>query len=87
VTWTLHRHRILSRLLLFWYLQVEQTEMENLEAKLLEEVRGNVKRLDRKQLEQKRMEELLIPNSGKMVLLDKLLPKLRNENHKVSGLT
>ena len=29
------------------------------------------------------MEEILIPSSGKMVLLDKLLPKLQKEGHKV----
>lgn len=31
----------------------------------------------------KRMNEVLIPSSGKMVLLDKLLPKLKREGHKV----
>ena len=31
----------------------------------------------------KRMDEVLIPSSGKMVLLDKLLPKLKREGHKV----
>jgi molybdopterin-guanine dinucleotide biosynthesis protein len=29
------------------------------------------------------MEECLIPSSGKMVLIDKLLPKLKKEGHKV----
>ena len=38
---------------------------------------------DQKEFERRRMEEILIPSSGKMVLLDKLLPKLRKENHKV----
>ena len=30
-----------------------------------------------------RIEKCLVPSSGKMVLLDKLLPKLRAEKHKV----
>jgi hypothetical protein len=38
---------------------------------------------DQKEFERRRMEEILIPSSGKMFLLDKLLPKLRKENHKV----
>ena len=38
---------------------------------------------DQKEFERRRMEEVLIPASGKMVLLDKLLPKLRKESHKV----
>eukprot|EP00601_Ochromonadales_sp_CCMP2298_P021910 CAMPEP_0173321264 /NCGR_PEP_ID=MMETSP1143-20121109/29311_1 /TAXON_ID=483371 /ORGANISM="non described non described, Strain CCMP2298" /LENGTH=703 /DNA_ID=CAMNT_0014264991 /DNA_START=1 /DNA_END=2108 /DNA_ORIENTATION=+ len=33
--------------------------------------------------EMENLEEILIPASGKMVLLDKLLPKLKNEGHKV----
>jgi hypothetical protein len=33
----------------------------------------------------RRMTEVLVPSSGKMVLLDKLLPKLKKEGHKVSG--
>ena len=31
----------------------------------------------------RRMTEVLIPSSGKMVLIDKLLPKLKKEGHKV----
>ena len=33
----------------------------------------------------RRMTEVLIPSSGKMVLIDKLLPKLKKEGHKVGG--
>ena len=40
-------------------------------------------KLDQKVFQQRRIEEGLIPSSGKMVLLDKLLPKLRKEGHKV----
>jgi chromodomain-helicase-DNA-binding protein 7 len=66
---------------------VEQSEMENLETKIREEVSayGNSrqKSIDNKLFDKKRMEEVLIPSSGKMVLIDKLLPKLRREGHKV----
>ena len=40
---------------------------------------------DQKEFERRRMDEILIPASGKMVLLDKLLPKLYKEGHKVSA--
>lgn len=33
--------------------------------------------------ERRRMEQYVIPTSGKMVLIDKLLPKLLKEKHKV----
>ena len=36
-----------------------------------------------KEYQRRRMEENIIPTSGKMVLLDKLLPKLKAEGHKV----
>jgi len=36
-----------------------------------------------KEYQRRRMEENIIPTSGKMVLLDKLLPKLKSEGHKV----
>ena len=36
-----------------------------------------------KQYAKRRMEEFVVPSSGKMVLLDKLLPKLKKEGHKV----
>ena len=45
-----------------------------------------VKKFDQRSFERKRMEEILIPTSGKMVLIDKLLPKLQKEGHKVSVL-
>ena len=35
----------------------------------------------------RRMTEVLIPSSGKMVLIDKLLPKLKKEGHKVGPWT
>jgi superfamily II DNA/RNA helicase len=41
------------------------------------------KHIDHTEFERRRMEEVTIPASGKMVLLDKLLPKLKKEGHKV----
>lgn len=41
-------------------------------------------RLDQRVLKQLRLEKGLIHTSGKMVLLDKLLPKLKSEGHKVN---
>ena len=38
---------------------------------------------DNREFNRRRMDELLVPSSGKMVLLDKLLPKLSSEHHKV----
>ena len=38
---------------------------------------------DPAELERQRMERGLVATSGKMVLIDKLLPKLRREDHKV----
>jgi hypothetical protein len=68
---------------------IEQIEMENLE-KNIEEAAEKLSAsarskllFDQKEFERKRMDEVLIPSSGKMVLLDKLLPKLRKEGHKV----
>lgn len=68
---------------------VETMEMETLEGKIEETANilsGNARSkllFDQQEFERRRMEEVLIPSSGKMVLLDKLLPKLRNEGHKV----
>lgn len=69
---------------------VEMKEMENVEAKLEEEASSKASGaarsmllFDQKEFERRRMEQVLIPSSGKMVLLDKLLPKLRKEGHKV----
>ena len=42
---------------------------------------------DQNEFERRRMEEIMIPASGKMVLLDKLLPKLQKEGHKVGILS
>jgi len=75
---------------------VEQNEMENLD-KIVEEEQKNISAKtstskqylleQRKDFERRRMDQYLIPASGKMVLLDKLLPKLRKEGHKVSNET
>jgi superfamily II DNA or RNA helicase len=66
---------------------VEDTEMERLDQDLQEKLASSSlrapKKFDRKAFVAKRMEEFMIPQSGKMVLLDKLLPKLKKEDHKV----
>jgi superfamily II DNA or RNA helicase len=62
---------------------VEDTEMERLDQDFQENYVSKSKKFDKKAFIGKRMEEFLIPQSGKMVLLDKLLPKLRKEDHKV----
>ena len=56
---------------------VEQLEMQALEKKL------GPSALDPAVWEPKRLSEGLIKASGKMVLIDKLLPKLKREGHKV----
>jgi len=71
---------------------VEIIEMENLERNI-EDAASHITNaaarskllFDQKEFERRRMEEILIPASGKMVLLDKLLPKLYKEGHKVSS--
>lgn len=80
----------------FLIMGVEQSEMQNLEKNMEEELQASLVGMSSKQrhkhhinqdqFERKRMEEIMIPSSGKMVLLDKLLPKLRKENHKVSKI-
>jgi chromodomain-helicase-DNA-binding protein 7 len=69
---------------------VELTEMENLEKNIEEAIAHTSSSaaraklmFDQKEFERRRMEEIMIPASGKMVLLDKLLPKLQKEGHKV----
>jgi chromodomain-helicase-DNA-binding protein 7 len=53
---------------------VEDREYENLETNVTQtKVPGHINRID----------DLLVPSSGKMVLIDKLLPKLKKEGHKV----
>jgi chromodomain-helicase-DNA-binding protein 7 len=65
---------------------VEQTEMEALERVVEDEMASKgLRKFDRRSFEKRRMEEVLIPTSGKMVLIDKLLPKLRKEGHKVEN--
>lgn len=69
---------------------VEQTEMEAVEVSVLEELEAQnlksktFKRFDKPLFDKKRVEDKLVPTSGKMVLLDKLLPKLKKEGHKVN---
>jgi chromodomain-helicase-DNA-binding protein 7 len=72
---------------------VELTEMENLEKNIEEAIAHTSSSaaraklmFDQKEFERRRMEEIMIPASGKMVLLDKLLPKLQKEGHKVKFL-
>jgi len=66
---------------------VEQSEMEGLEKKIMDEVSmyggSQHRKIDNKLFDKKRMEDVMIPSSGKMVLIDKLLPKLKKEGHKV----
>ncbi len=71
---------------------VEFMEMENLEAKLVGELQATTTAskknapqptMTQKEFDRRRMEEVMIPSSGKMVLLDKLLPKLHKEGRKV----
>lgn len=72
-------------------------EMDNLD-RLIEEAKAGQKSMgnngsnlsakqsmliERKEYDRRRMEEFVIPASGKLVLLDKLLPKLQKEGHKV----
>ena len=61
---------------------VEETEMETL-SQAIEQERGSSKKFDKNAFNSRRMEDVLIPTSGKMVLIDKLLPKLKKEGHKV----
>merc|ERR1711991_525389 len=74
---------------------VEEKEMEQLEKDLCTIEYKNLKNstvAESKQnakinavltFNRRRVEDFIIPTSGKMVLLDKLLPKLRDEGHKV----
>jgi superfamily II DNA or RNA helicase len=70
---------------------VEDTVLDNLQTELLDheailvdgQSRAEANSLVKKEYLRRRMNESLIPMSGKMVLLDKLLPKLRREGHKV----
>lgn len=67
---------------------IEQTEMENLEKDFVAEMEAKripLAKFDRKEFDRRRMDEVLVPTSGKMVLIDKLLPKLRKEGHKVNN--
>merc|ERR1711968_42713 len=74
---------------------VEEKEMEQLEYDLsavgdtnlrnstISETICEAKLLSKLDFNRRRVEDHIIPTSGKMVLLDKLLPKLRMEGHKV----
>ena len=45
--------------------------------------KGRQRTAQQKMYARRRMDEFVVPSSGKMVLLDKLLPKLKKEGHKV----
>lgn len=72
---------------------VEQSEMESLQKDMIESptakqdvIGGSLSKRGKFKLnefERRRMEQFVIPTSGKMVLIDKLLPKLLKEKHKV----
>jgi len=62
---------------------VEQKEMEDLEDDMLKTSQDTSDSFDNAAFESKRITDFLIPASGKMVLIDKLLPKLQREGHKV----
>ncbi len=71
---------------------VEPAEMEKLTNRMKHEGQDSFSRkrgttsdvvINRDEFERRRMIEGIIPTSGKMVLVDKLLPKLREEGHKV----
>lgn len=60
--------------------------MENLDATLESETKHEKRKggaFDLHSFRKKRIEDFLIQTSGKMVLIDKLLPKLKAEGHKV----
>jgi len=59
---------------------VEEKEMEKVHEEIL--ATGD-QHCTKEELQKKLMERCLVGTSGKMVLLDKLLPKLRQEGHKV----
>jgi len=65
---------------------VDFNEMEAIEKKMYEEAVANGNSdatFNRKDFQKRRVESVIVPSSGKMVLVDKLLPKLRKEGHKV----
>ena len=64
---------------------VEDSEMDSIERKIdsHQDLQNLATRQKDKEYRKRRMEDVFIPTSGKMVLLDKLLPKLRKEGHKV----
>ncbi|CAN0131795.1 unnamed protein product, partial [Ascophyllum nodosum] len=67
---------------------VEDHEVDHIVGTMMEEAQredpdGTSGRLDPYRMRQLQLEKGLIHTSGKMILLDKLLPKLRSEGHKV----
>jgi SNF2 family DNA or RNA helicase len=69
---------------------VEQKEMEDLEEVMVTKLEEDAKKghcepaaFDNEEFDKRRITDSSIPSSGKMVLLDKLLPKLLKEGHKV----
>ena len=66
---------------------VEEKEMENLDISMHHEAIEEKKKgrvFDAHEYKKKRIADFLIQTSGKMVLIDKLLPKLKSEGHKVT---
>ena len=60
--------------------------MENLDISMQHEATAEKKKgrhFDAHEYKKKRIADFLIQTSGKMVLIDKLLPKLKSEGHKV----
>jgi superfamily II DNA/RNA helicase len=69
---------------------VEQKEMEDLEEVMVTKLEEDAKKghcepeaFNNEEFDKRRITDSSIPSSGKMVLLDKLLPKLLKEGHKV----
>jgi superfamily II DNA or RNA helicase len=60
---------------------VEDHEVEQMLEAVMAEAGADA--VDEKQLAKARLEKGLVQSSGKMILLDKLLPKLKREGHKV----
>lgn len=62
---------------------VMEKEMDRIDEALLSEAGGQAGAVNWDSFEARRVTDSMIPTSGKMVLLDKLLPKLKTEGHKV----
>lgn len=62
---------------------VMEKEMDIIDDTMLKEVGYREDKVNWDSFETRRVVDSMIPTSGKMVLLDKLLPKLKSEGHKV----